>query len=192
MESRPIVGSIEIWSSNFHAKKIFENSRRGQKVWWASPSHSNWFTELCKWLYLSDSNSLIKDGIDDYAITTYGLDHPFSVTRILFGLRNIQEATNWDQSKSGVRIFMPERLLENTWRGQKVGWASPCHFNWFTELRNECYTFLMPIHWFQDRMTRGQRMVTMYLGAQVKPTPSERFSHIYCGPVATQQYEYMS
>ena len=32
------------------------------------------------------------------------------------------------QSKSGVRIFMPERLFENSRRGQKVGWASPSFF----------------------------------------------------------------
>ena len=32
MESRTIVRSIEVWSSNLHAKKIVENSRRGKKV----------------------------------------------------------------------------------------------------------------------------------------------------------------
>ena len=74
---------------------------------------------------------------------------------------------------------MPERSYENTWRGQKVGWAGPCHSNWFTELRTgNDYTFLMLIHWFKIGC-----MITIYLGnqVQVEPSPSERFSHINCG-----------
>ena len=155
-ESWTIVGSIEVWSSNLHAKKIVENSRRGQKAWWASPSQSNWFKEFCKWLYLSDSNSFIQDRMDDYNVWPRVEPSFFSDLDIV-----------WFKNHSGRRAISHELGSIKVWssnlHARKIAWEYLMwQEGWMSlslsfQLLHDDYTFLITIHWFKTGC-----MITMY------------------------------